>query len=62
MKNEREPELVDLYAMFALVALMQKPTKVAKSKIDIGYEAYELAKAMMEVREDFITKKGASDV
>ena len=55
MKNE--PELIDLYAMFALMALMQKPIKVAKSKIDVAYEAYEQAQAMMEVRQDFIEKR-----
>jgi hypothetical protein len=53
-----EPDLIDIYAMFALMALMQKPTKVAKSKIDIAYEAYEQAQAMVEVREDFINKRG----
>jgi hypothetical protein len=49
-----EPELIDIYAMFALMAVMQKHAKVAKSKIDIAYEAFEQAKAMMEVREDFV--------
>jgi len=49
-----EPELIDIYAMFALMALMQKPTKLAKSKIDVAYEAFEQAKAMIEVREDFL--------
>lgn len=52
-----EPELIDLYAMFALMALMQKPPKVAKSKIDIAYEAYEQAQAMLEVRDDFMKKE-----
>jgi hypothetical protein len=52
-----EPELIDIYAMFALMALMQKPAKVAKSKIDIAYEAYEQAQAMMDVREDFTDKR-----
>jgi hypothetical protein len=51
-----EPELIDIYAMFALMALMQKTTKVAKSKIDVAYEAYEQARAMVDVREDFINK------
>jgi hypothetical protein len=53
-----EPELIDIYAMFALMALMQKPTKVAKSKIDVAYEAYEQAQAMLDVREDFMDKRG----
>jgi hypothetical protein len=52
-----EPELIDIYAMFALMALMQKPTK-AKSKIDIAYEAFEQAQAMVDVREDFVNKRG----
>jgi hypothetical protein len=52
-----EPELIDIYAMFALMALMQKPSKVAKSKIDVAYEAYEQAQAMMDVREDFMDKR-----
>jgi hypothetical protein len=53
-----EPELIDIYAMFALMALLQKPSKVAKSKIDVAYEAYEQAQAMLDVREDFINKRG----
>tara|TARA_R110000868_G_scaffold384603_1_gene652137 strand:+ start:565 stop:732 length:168 start_codon:yes stop_codon:yes gene_type:complete len=53
MKNE--PELIDIYAMFALMALMQKPIKT-KSKIDLAYEAFEQAQAMLEVRSDFIKK------
>ena len=52
-----EPELIDIYAMFALMALMQKPSKVAKSKIDVAYEAYEQAQAMLDVREDFVNKR-----
>jgi hypothetical protein len=52
-----EPELIDIYAMFALMALMQKPSKVAKSKIDVAYEAYEQAQAMLDVREDFMDKR-----
>jgi hypothetical protein len=55
-----EPELIDIYAMFALMALMQKP-KVARSKIDVAYEAFEQAKAMIEVREDFL-QKGETNV
>jgi len=55
MKNE--PDLIDIIAMFALVGLMQKPSKAAKSKIDIAYEAYEQAQAMMDVRGDFMDKR-----
>jgi hypothetical protein len=52
-----EPDLIDIYAMFALIGLMQKSTKVAKSKIDIAYEAFEQAQAMVDVREDFMDKR-----
>jgi hypothetical protein len=52
-----EPDLIDIYAMFALIGLMQKSTKIAKSKIDIAYEAFEQAQAMVEVREDFMDKR-----
>jgi hypothetical protein len=52
-----EPDLIDIYAMFALMGLMQKSSKVAKSKIDIAYEAFEQAQAMVEVREDFVNKR-----
>lgn len=51
-----EPELLDIYAMFALMGLMQKPIK-GKSKIDVAYEAFEQAQAMIEVREDFVKEK-----
>jgi hypothetical protein len=51
----KEPELIDIYAAFAMLALMQKPTK-GKSKIDLAYEAFGQAEAMLEVREDFIDK------
>ena len=53
-----EPELIDIIAMLVLPALIQKQAKVAKSKIDIAYEAYEQAQAMLDVREDFINKGG----
>jgi hypothetical protein len=52
-----EPELIDIIAMLLLPALIQKH-KIVKSKIDIAYEAYEQAQAMMDVREDFINKGG----
>ena len=52
-----EPELIDIIAMLVLPALIQKQSKVAKSKIDIAYEAYEQAQAMLDVREDFIDKR-----
>lgn len=53
MKNE--PELIDIYAMFALMGLMQRPVKT-KSKIDTAYEAFGMAKTMMEVRADYVKK------
>ena len=52
-----EPDVIDIIAMFALVGLMQKPSKALKSKIDIAYEAYEQAQAMMDVRGDFMDKR-----
>ena len=52
-----EPELIDIIAMLVLPVLIQKQSKVAKSKIDIAYEAYEQAQAMLEVREDFMDKR-----
>ena len=52
-----EPELIDIIAMLVLPALIQKQSKVAKSKIDVAYEAYEQAQAMLDVREDFIDKR-----
>lgn len=52
-----EPDLIDIYAMFALMALLQKPLKT-KSRIDLAYEAFEQAQAMVEVREDFMHKRG----
>lgn len=51
-----EPELIDIYAMFALMGLMQKPVK-GRSKIDVAYEAFEQAQAMVEVREDFVHER-----
>tara|TARA_R110000868_G_C10608842_1_gene741202 strand:- start:358 stop:534 length:177 start_codon:yes stop_codon:yes gene_type:complete len=51
-----EPELIDIYAMFALMGLMQKPVK-GRSKIDVAYEAFEQARAMVEVREDFVHER-----
>lgn len=53
-----EPDLIDIIAMLALIGLMQKPSKALKSKIDIAYEAYEQAQAMLDVREDFIHRGG----
>lgn len=53
-----EPELIDIYAMFALIAAMQKPLNKSKSKIDIAYEAFAQAQTMIEVRDDFVSKKG----
>lgn len=53
-----EPDLIDIIAMLVLPALIQRQSKVAKSKIDVAYEAYEQAQAMLDVREDFINKRG----
>jgi hypothetical protein len=53
-----EPDLIDIIAMLALIGLLQKPSKALKSKIDIAYEAYEQAQAMLDVRKDFIHRGG----
>ena len=53
-----EPDLIDIYAMFALMGLMQKPNKAGKTKIDIAYEAFEQAQTMIDVRKDFIKEEG----
>ena len=53
-----EPDLIDIIAMLVLPALIQKQSKVGKSKIDVAYEAYEQAQAMLDVREDFVNKRG----
>ena len=50
-----EPELIDIFAMFIAMAIKQK-LKVTKSNIDVAYEAYEQAQAMIDVRKDFINK------
>jgi hypothetical protein len=52
-----EPELIDIFAMFIVMALKQK-LKVSTSNIDVAYEAYEQAQAMLDVREDFIHRRG----
>mgnify|MGYP003648931360 CR=1 FL=1 len=49
-----EPELIDIFAMFALMT--QKHLK-GVSKIDAAYEAYEQAQAMIDVRKDFIKER-----
>jgi hypothetical protein len=51
MKNE--PELIDIYAVFALLALMQKPVK-GRSEVELAYQAFEQAQAMLTVRDEFV--------
>jgi hypothetical protein len=51
-----EPELIDIYAMFILMGLVQKPVQ-GRSRVDIAYEAFEQARAMVDVREDFIKER-----
>ncbi len=53
---KEEPELIDIYAMFVLMGLMQKPVQ-GRSRVDIAYEAFEQARAMVDVREDFIKER-----
>ena len=46
-----EPELVDIYAMFALHAILSKAENGVFAQ-DIARAAYEFAEAMIEERED----------
>jgi len=47
---KQEPELVDIFAMFAMYAFLRTAPKSATSKA-IAFEAYEQAEAMMTERE-----------
>jgi hypothetical protein len=44
-----EPQLVDIFAMFAMYSFLQTAPKNARSN-EIAYEAYEQAEAMMHER------------
>jgi hypothetical protein len=48
---KQEPELVDIYAMFALHAILATAKKGAFPQ-DIARAAYDFAEAMMEEREE----------
>jgi hypothetical protein len=46
---KQEPELIDIFAWFALVGILSKTTKSAKPE-EIAFAAYEQAKAMIDER------------
>jgi hypothetical protein len=48
---KQEPELMDIYAMFALHAILAK-SKNGVFPQDIARAAYDFAEAMMEEREE----------
>jgi hypothetical protein len=52
---KQEPELIDLFAMFAVMGMMQKVTKSAKPE-EIAFAAYEQAKAMLNERVNHVDK------
>lgn len=62
MKNE--PDLIDIFAMFAMQSLTRNPPEPNELWIDYcegtALEAYMMAKAMMEARTNFISE-GESD-
>lgn len=49
----QEPQLLDIFAMFALMGILHKATKSAKPD-EIAFAAYEQAQAMMEERTHYI--------
>jgi hypothetical protein len=46
---KQEPELLDIFAMFAMAALIVKNPKAHES--DVAGDAYEYAKRMIEEKE-----------
>lgn len=55
-----EPQLVDIYAMFAMTGLLFNAPKKARSE-EIAYEAYEQAEAMMGERNRRYNSEGKTD-
>lgn len=59
-----EPELIDIFAMFAMQALTRNPPHPNELWIDYceetSLEAYMMAKAMMKQRKNYISE-GVSD-
>ena len=47
--KQQEPELIDLFAMLAMMAILNKANKVSLPQ-DIARSAYDFAEAMMEER------------
>ena len=50
---KREPQLLDIFAMLALIGILGKATKSAKPD-EIAFAAYEQAHAMLEERSHHI--------
>jgi hypothetical protein len=46
---KQEPELIDIFAMFAMYSFLQTAPKNARSN-EIAFESYEQAEAMMHER------------
>jgi hypothetical protein len=46
---KQEPQLLDMFALFALMGILSKATKSAKPD-EIAFAAYEQAQAMMDER------------
>lgn len=46
---KQEPQLIDIFAMLALIGILSKATKSAKPD-EIAFAAYEQAKAMLDER------------
>jgi hypothetical protein len=63
MKNE--PELIDIFAVFAMQALTRNPPQPNELWVDYceetSLEAYMMAEAMMKQRKNFINKGGNDD-
>jgi len=47
----QEPELIDIFALFALMSILNKAGKGVLPQ-DIARSAYDFAEAMIEERED----------
>lgn len=52
-KVSQEPTLLDLYAAFALMGLLQK-TEVSELPAFIAHKSFEIAKEMLDKREEIL--------
>lgn len=50
---KQEPELIDIFALFAMKAILETAKKGALPH-DIARSAYEFAEAMIEERENYV--------